>query len=103
MRSNHAMEEDGRRLLGTVPIATILIVSSTRYKINGSHATAFIDTTSRLTRSLWPKRPMGKRTKHHPKEVNVRNNCPKRLTAGIISLGSWDESVGGPQMGTSAP
>ena len=40
------MEEDGRRLLGTVPSATILIVNSTRYKINGTQAIAVTDTTS---------------------------------------------------------
>jgi hypothetical protein len=36
MSSSHAMEEEGRRFPGTVPIATILLVSSTRYKINGA-------------------------------------------------------------------
>ena len=48
MRSNHAMEEDGRRLPGMVPSATILMVNSTRYKINGTQAIAFTDTTSRI-------------------------------------------------------
>jgi hypothetical protein len=38
------MEEDGRRLPGIVPSATILIVNSTRYKINGTQAIAFTDT-----------------------------------------------------------
>ena len=90
------MEEDGRRLLGTVPSATIFIVSSTRYKINGSHATAFIDTTSRLTRSPWPKRPMGNRTEHHPKEVNLRNNRPKRHRPQPSAPVRGDESVAGP-------
>src|SRR4030095_14374876 len=48
MSSNHAMEDDGRRLLGTVPSATILMVNSTRYKLKGAHAIAFTDTTSRI-------------------------------------------------------
>jgi hypothetical protein len=43
--SNHAMEDDGRRLPGTVPSATILIVNSTRYKISGAQAIAFTDIT----------------------------------------------------------
>jgi hypothetical protein len=43
------MEEDGRRLPGTVPSATILIVNSTRYKINGIQAIAF--TEYRLSKS----------------------------------------------------
>ena len=42
------MEEDGRRLPGIVPSATILMVSSTRYKINGAQAIAFTYTTSRI-------------------------------------------------------
>src|SRR5215212_1906549 len=40
IRSNQAMEDDGRRLPGTVPSATILIINSTRYKINGAQAIA---------------------------------------------------------------
>ena len=44
--NNQAIDEDGRRLLGTVPSATILIVNSTRYKINGAQAIAFTNTTS---------------------------------------------------------
>ena len=47
MSSSHAMEEEGRRFPGTVPIATILLVSSTRYKINGAQAIALTDITSR--------------------------------------------------------
>jgi hypothetical protein len=42
------MEEDGRRLPGIVPSATILMVNSARYKINGAQAIAFTDTTSRI-------------------------------------------------------
>jgi hypothetical protein len=50
MRSNHAIEEDGRRLPGIVPSATILIVNSTRYKINGAQAIAFTNITSHNAR-----------------------------------------------------
>jgi hypothetical protein len=46
--SNQAMEDDERRLPGTVPSATILMINSTRYKINGAQAIAFTDTTSRI-------------------------------------------------------
>ena len=46
--NNHAIDEDGRRLFGTVPSATILIVNSTRYKIKGAQAIAFTDSTSRI-------------------------------------------------------
>jgi hypothetical protein len=46
MRSNQAIEDDGRRLPGIVPSATILMINSTRYKIAGTHAIAFTDITS---------------------------------------------------------
>jgi hypothetical protein len=39
------MEEDGRRLPGIVPSATILMVNSMRYKINGAQTIAFTNTT----------------------------------------------------------
>src|SRR5207344_59491 len=48
MRRSHAIEDDGRRLPGIVTSATILMVNSTRYKINGAQAIAFTDTTSRI-------------------------------------------------------
>ena len=85
MSSNHAMEEDGRRLLGTVPSATILMVNSTRYKINGAQAIAFTDTTSGIlvvarvlggclsdTASCANGRsvPCAGLAEHHTKEVN---------------------------------
>jgi hypothetical protein len=42
------MEEDGRRLPGIVPSATILMVNSMRYKINGAQTIAFTNTTSHM-------------------------------------------------------
>ena len=72
MSSNQAIEEDGRRLPGIVPSATILMINSTRYKIKGAQAIAFTDTTSRILVvgrvlrrfseghrliALWSKRP----------------------------------------------
>ena len=81
------MEEDGRRLLGTVPSATILMVNSTRYKINGAQAIALTDTTSRISavcRSAfdsspsvtalgvpWPKRPTRRTSWASPEKGEV--------------------------------
>ena len=46
MSSNQAIEEDGRRLLGTVPSATILMVNCTRYKMPGPDGSSCIGTGS---------------------------------------------------------